>query len=65
MKMDVEGFESEVLKGAEATARNPDLLAVIVETNGDYQSYGYDLRSGGVRSRVEEAPTVLTSVVQI
>jgi FkbM family methyltransferase len=43
IKMDVEGYEPEVVKGAQATLENPDLLAVIVETNGGYRSYGYDL----------------------
>jgi len=34
IKSDVEGWESEVLAGAEATLSQPSLLAVIVEMNG-------------------------------
>ena len=34
IKIDVEGWESEVLAGAEATLRQPSLLALIVEMNG-------------------------------
>lgn len=34
IKIDVEGWESEVLEGAEATLRQPSLLALIVEMNG-------------------------------
>jgi FkbM family methyltransferase len=35
IKIDVEGWESEVLAGAEATLRQPSLLALIVEMNGE------------------------------
>ena len=34
IKIDVEGWESEVLAGAEAALRQPSLLALIVEMNG-------------------------------
>jgi FkbM family methyltransferase len=34
IKIDVEGWESEVLAGAETTLRDPELLALIVEMNG-------------------------------
>ena len=34
MKLDVEGWESEVLAGAGATLQNPSLLALIVEMDG-------------------------------
>lgn len=42
IKIDVEGFESEVLAGAERTLASPDLLAVIIETNGGGRRYGRD-----------------------
>ena len=35
IKIDVEGWESEVLAGAAATLRSPSLLGLIVEMNGD------------------------------
>jgi hypothetical protein len=35
IKIDVEGWESEVLAGASATLRSPSLLGLIVEMNGD------------------------------
>lgn len=42
LKIDVEGFETEVILGAEATLARPSLLAVIMELNGSGQRYGYD-----------------------
>ncbi|MBI1284717.1 MAG: FkbM family methyltransferase [Thiobacillus sp.] len=42
IKIDVEGFETEVLAGAEATLGNPDLRAVIMELNGSGARYGFD-----------------------
>lgn len=42
IKIDVEGYESQVLAGAEATLANPALLAVIVELNGSGKRYGKD-----------------------
>lgn len=42
IKIDVEGFESEVLAGAAATLANPGLRAVIMELNGSGTRYGFD-----------------------
>jgi len=42
LKVDVEGFESEVFAGAEQTLGNPVLQAVIVERNQSGNRYGYD-----------------------
>lgn len=42
LKIDVEGFETEVLNGAESTLANNDLKAIIIELNGLGRSYGYD-----------------------
>ncbi|NII24081.1 FkbM family methyltransferase [Pseudoflavitalea sp. X16] len=42
MKVDVEGFETEVLNGAAATLKNPALKAIIIELNGSGKHYGYD-----------------------
>ena len=42
IKMDIEGFESEVLAGAVRTLADPGLLAVIMELNGSGGRYGFD-----------------------
>ena len=42
LKIDVEGFETEVLKGAVNTLNNKDLKALIIELNGSGNRYGYD-----------------------
>ncbi|MFN8264831.1 MAG: FkbM family methyltransferase [Chitinophagaceae bacterium] len=42
IKIDVEGFETEVLNGAEKTLANPDLKAIIIELNGSGYRYGFD-----------------------
>jgi len=42
IKIDVEGYETEVLAGAEATFANPGLRAVIMELNGSGTRYGFD-----------------------
>lgn len=41
IKIDVEGFETEVLLGGKNTLKNPDLKAVIIELNGSGLRYGY------------------------
>jgi len=42
IKIDVEGHEMAVLRGAERTIADPLLLAVIMETNGSGVRYGID-----------------------
>ena len=42
IKVDVEGFETEVVKGAESVLQNDGLLAVIMELNGSGERYGFD-----------------------
>lgn len=42
MKIDVEGFETEVLAGAAQALSNPELLAVVMELNGSGERYGFD-----------------------
>ncbi len=42
IKIDVEGFEMPVLKGAEATLSKDSLHAVIMELNGSGDRYGFD-----------------------
>jgi len=42
IKIDVEGFETEVLAGAAKTLANPELRAVVMELNGSGKRYGYD-----------------------
>lgn len=45
IKVDVEGFETDVFAGGEATLRHPRLSALIVERSGIGQRYGYDERT--------------------
>lgn len=40
IKIDVEGHELAVLEGSEKTLSSPDLLAVVMETNGSGKRYG-------------------------
>lgn len=42
IKIDVEGFETEVLAGATGTLSDQGLLAVIMELNGSGARYGFD-----------------------
>lgn len=42
IKIDVEGFETEVLKGGKRVLSNPSLKAIIIELNGSGDRYGYD-----------------------
>ena len=42
LKIDVEGFETEVFSGAVHTLQNPKLQAMIVERNESGNRYGYD-----------------------
>lgn len=42
IKIDVEGFETEVVAGARETLQRPGLLAVIMELNGAGARYGYN-----------------------
>jgi FkbM family methyltransferase len=43
IKIDVEGFEPEVLMGARDVLKSKSLLALIVEINSCYRRYGYGL----------------------
>lgn len=42
LKIDVEGFETEVLKGAAATLQKESVKAIIIELNGLGKRYGFD-----------------------
>lgn len=42
IKIDVEGFETNVIAGAKKTLSHPSLLAVIMELNGSGSRYGFD-----------------------
>jgi FkbM family methyltransferase len=42
VKIDVEGFETEVINGAQAMLRNPRLKALVMELNGSGRRYGFD-----------------------
>lgn len=42
IKIDVEGYETEVLKGMAITIRNPALKAIIIELNGSGERYGFN-----------------------
>jgi FkbM family methyltransferase len=42
LKIDVEGFETEVLRGATTTLRAENLIAVLLELNGSGVRYDYD-----------------------
>ncbi len=42
LKIDVEGFETEVLQGAHCTLNDNNLKAIIIELNGMGKRYGFD-----------------------
>ncbi|MEO8404427.1 MAG: FkbM family methyltransferase [Chitinophagaceae bacterium] len=42
LKIDVEGFETDVLNGADATLKKNQLKAIIIELNGSGAKYGYN-----------------------
>jgi len=42
IKIDVEGYETEVLKGGQHTLASPDCKAVIMELNGSGNRYGFN-----------------------
>jgi hypothetical protein len=42
LKIDVEGFESDVLKGASTVLQRQSLKAIIIELNGSGKKYGFD-----------------------
>jgi FkbM family methyltransferase len=48
LKVDVEGFETEVLNGADSLLSNPLLKAIIIELNGSGEKFGFD------ESRIKE-----------
>lgn len=42
LKIDVEGYETEVINGAEKILKNLSLKAIIIELNGSEDSFGFD-----------------------
>jgi FkbM family methyltransferase len=42
IKIDVEGYETEIIKGAQNTLRSDGLFAVLMELNGSGNRYGFD-----------------------
>lgn len=42
LKIDVEGFETNVIAGADKTLQNENLQAIIIELNGSGAEYGFD-----------------------
>jgi len=70
IKIDVEGFEARVLAGADSTLRRPDMLALLLELNGNGARYGFDdsglhakvLQYGFVPARYEPLTRTLSAV---
>jgi FkbM family methyltransferase len=52
LKIDVEGFETRVLAGADATLRSAGLLALLLELNGSGARYGFD--ESALHAKVQE-----------
>jgi FkbM family methyltransferase len=73
IKIDVEGFETEVFSAAEAVLANPAIAALIIERNGSGNRYGYDepalherIRGAGFRPcRYVSAGRVLEPVSEV
>lgn len=42
LKIDAEGFETEVLRGSEQLLQDPGLKAILIELNGSGRRYGFD-----------------------
>jgi FkbM family methyltransferase len=42
LKIDVEGYETMVIRGASETLKNPNLKAIIIELNGLANEFGFD-----------------------
>jgi FkbM family methyltransferase len=42
IKIDVEGFETEVLNGMEIALANPNLIGIVIELNGSGERYNFD-----------------------
>ncbi len=52
VKIDVEGFETEVVRGGKRVLAEPGLLAIVMELNGSGARYGYD--EAALRTRLRE-----------
>jgi len=50
LKIDVEGFETEVLNGARDSLEKESLYAVLIESNGSGRKYGYE--EAAIRQRL-------------